>query len=266
MKVLFADFGANIASSRLRASIPQRELAKLGIQKGNDILIYGKHWIPDEALSNFKRLIYDVCDDHFGNEHGEYYRRHIAMADVVTCNSEVMKDRIKAETGRGAVVIREPYEHEEQEAGIAPKLFWYGHKSNVHDLERIKPSLKHPLLAMSNYPGHVEWSGHAFEQAISQPCIVVIPTGKSYAKSENRMVEAIRCGRYVCAEHLPSYEPFGEFFPLGDIPEHIERALANPQESIERIKDAQAHIRDRYSPRTIAEQWLEVINGNHVLR
>lgn len=260
MEVTFAYFGPEIASSRLRAKIPQQELAKLGIKQGKDVLIYGKSWIPESELEPFKTRIYDVCDDHFDHEDmGEYYRRHCELADLITCNSEVMKGIIKAKTGRDAFVIREPYEHPEHPAGIAPRLFWYGHKSNFPDLERVAPELKHPLLAMSNYPGCVEWSMEAFDEVMRQDCIVVIPVGKSMAKSENRMVEAIRCGKYVCAEYLPSYEPFTTFFGLGNIPEGIDRALANPPASIAKIKDAQEFIRDRYSPRTIAEQWLEVI-------
>ena len=45
MKVTFVEYGDSLASSRLRAKIPQKELAKLGIGKGNDVLIYGKHFI-----------------------------------------------------------------------------------------------------------------------------------------------------------------------------------------------------------------------------
>lgn len=263
MNVTFAYFGDEVASSRLRASIPQEELAKIGINIGKDVLIYGKHWVEERLLHPFKKLIYDVCDNHFDNEHGDYYRKHIKMADQVTCNSEVMRDIIKAKTGRDAFVIREPYESPEHPAGIAPRLFWYGHKSNAKDLERLVPELKHPLLAMSNYPGHVEWSLDAFQKVMAEDCIVIIPTGRSMAKSENRMVEAIRCGKYVCAEHLPAYEPFTSFFELGNIPAEIDRALANPLAAMAKIKDAQEFIRDRYSPQTIAEQWLEVIEKCH---
>lgn len=261
MKVTFADFGPSLASSRLRAQIPQKELAKLGIEKGNDVLIYGKHFIREQQLKPYRRRIFDCCDNHFRNEYGDYYRRHIAIADKVTCNSEVMRRVIKAETGRDAVVIPEPYESPELPAGIAPRLFWYGHQSNVRDLQRLEPELKYPLLAISNYPGLIEWSMDAFNKVMENDCIVIIPTGKSMAKSENRMVEAIRCGKYVCAEYLPAYEPFTKFFPSGSITEQIESALANPLAAIARIKDAQEFIRERYSPACIAGQWLEVIRN-----
>jgi hypothetical protein len=264
MKVTFASFGEQLASSRLRATIPQQELLKMGIEKGKDVLIYGKHFLSVEEVSVCNRLIFDVCDDHFNHpELGKYYRDHIAIADAVTCNSEVMQQRIKEVSGRNAIIVKEPYEHEEMCPNIGPSLFWYGHKSNLHTLAGLISELEYPVVVMSNHDDCIQWTPQAFEEEIKKPCIVIIPTGEKKAKSENRMVEAIRCGRYVCAEHLPSYKPFGEFFPLGDIPEHIERALANPQESIERIKEAQAYIRERYSPRTIAGQWMEVINGTY---
>jgi hypothetical protein len=262
MKVTFFNFGAELASSRLRAIIPQLELGKMGVEQGNDVLIYGKHFLSFNELSGYKKQIFDVCDDHLDHpDLGRYYTEHLMEADAITCNSEVMKQRIYEVTGRRATVVSEPYEHEEMEPGIGKSLLWYGHKSNLKDLARIVPDLPYSLVVLSNNEVCVQWTPQAFDHEIKKPCIVIIPTGKKQAKSENRMVEAIRCGRYVCAEHLPSYEAFGEFFPLGDIPKHIELALDNPLQSIERIKEAQAYIRDKYSPRTIAEQWLEVING-----
>jgi hypothetical protein len=261
MKVTFVDFGPELASSRLRAKIPQRELAKMGIEKGSDVLVYGKHWITDAVLENFKKIVFDVCDDHFDSEHGPYYRRHIAMADAVTCNSEVMQQRIKEVTGRDAIIVGEPYESEERAPSIGPSLLWFGHRSNLHDLKRILHTLKEPLKILSNHPDFPKWTPESYREAIESPCIVIIPTGKSLAKSENRMVEAIRNGKYVCAEHLPAYKAFSQFYPLGDIPSNIEWALSNPEQAVERIQAAQSYIRDKYSPRSIAEQWLGVLNG-----
>lgn len=262
MKVTFAHFGENVASSRLRAIIPQNALGGLGVEKGRDILVYGKHFVTEAQISRFKRSIYDVCDDHFDNpELKDYYLKHCDLADAVTCNSEAMKERIKQATGRDAFIVGEPYESENIVPGIGPKLLWYGHSSNFKDLERISPFLKHPLLALSNHPDCAEWSLEAQRKALWSECIVIIPTGKSLCKSENRMVEAIRNGKYVCAEHLPAYEKFKQFFDLGDIPDHIDRALSNYKDSLERVIAAQEFIQDRYSPKTIARQWLEVFHA-----
>jgi len=260
MNVMFAHFGEEVASSRLRATIPQAELAKIGIGKGRDVLIYGKHFVEERQLDPFNKRIYDVCDDHFDHETlGPYYHRHCQIADEVTCNSATMQAIIKAKTGRHAFVIPEPYESPEQATAIEPRLFWYGHKSNLKDIERLKPDLHHPLLIMTNKDGYPQWSKVAFQNAMDMNPIVVIPTGKSIAKSENRMVEAIRCGRYVCAEYLPAYAPFTSFFDLGNIPAQIDVVLANPLAAMAKIKDAQEFIRERYSPATIAGKWLEVI-------
>lgn len=260
MSATFAYFGPELASSRLRAKIPQDELAKMGIQKGSDIIVYGKHWLTDAVLQGFGRYVFDVCDDHFDGEHGTYYRKHIDRADAVTCNSATMQKRIKEVTGRDSVVIREPYESEEKEPSIGPNLLWFGHRSNLRDLNRIMPKLTHHLCILSNHPDYPKWTPEAYQREISKDCIVVVPTGEKLAKSENRMVEAIRNGKYVCAEHLPAYESLNAY-PLGDIPSHIEWALSNTEQAIERIKSAQSLIRDKYSPRSIAEQWLEVLNG-----
>lgn len=260
--VTFAHYGETVASSRLRAIIPQETLGRLGVEKGKDVLVYGKHFVTDAQLAHFKRRVYDICDDHFDTpELGAYYLRHCNLADAVTCNSEAMRGRIKQVTGRDALVVGEPYESPSLPPSIGAKLLWYGHASNFADLERISPRLKHPLLALSNHPDSAGWSMEGQRQALMTDCIVIIPTGKSLCKSENRMVEAVRNGKYVCAEHLPAYEKFEQFFSLGDIPEHIDRALSNPKDSLERVRAAQEFISDRYSPETIAKQWLEVINA-----
>jgi glycosyltransferase involved in cell wall biosynthesis len=262
MKVTFAHFGESVASSRLRAIIPQEALGRIGVGKGKDVLVYGKHFVTEAQLKPFKRHIYDVCDDHFDTpDLKDYYLKHCESADALTCNSEAMRDRIKQVTGRDAFVIGEPYESARVWPSIGPKLLWYGHASNFKDLERISPSLKYPLLALSNHPDSAGWSLDMQSRALIDDCIVIIPTGKSLCKSENRMVEAVRNGKYVCAEYLPAYEKFSQFFDLGNIPEHIDRALSNPKDSLDRVEAAQEFIKDRYSPETIAQQWLEVIHA-----
>lgn len=257
MKVSFAQFGNSLASSRLRALMPQQELEKLGIQQGFDVLVYGKHWLPMKAVKPFPKRVFDCCDDHFDTPLGDYYREHIAAADAVTCNSQVMREIIKRETGRIATVIPEPYEGEEGTPDIGPGLLWFGHASNLRDYERLGVEAK----VLTNKPPHEAWTPESFAREIAKPCIVVIPTGKSMAKSENRMVETIRRGRYACAEYLPAYEPFYRFFPCRNIKEHVEMALSDKEASLRAIHAAQDFIRHRYAPETIAKQWLEVLNN-----
>lgn len=259
-KVTFLHIGDEYASSRLRAIIPQQELKKLGVQKGHDIVVYGKHVIPKSALTGYGIRIYDICDNHFDTpEIAHYYLSHAESADFVTCNSEVMQSIIKEKTGRDAIIVPEPYESDERKPSIGNLLYWFGHKSNHVDIERLAPSLKHKLVTLTN----PEWTMVRHNKIMKNPLVVVIPTGKSMAKSENRMVEAIRQGKYVCAEHLPAYEKFGQFFPLGDIPRHIERALGDIDNSLRCIREAQAFVKLHYSPAIIGRKWLEVIHGNY---
>lgn len=257
MKVTFAEYDQNLASTRLRATIPQRELQKLGIERGNDVLVYGKHFLPDAVAMKFPKRVFDVCDDHFGNQHGDYYRRHIANAHAVTCNSEVMRQVIQQQTGRNSTVIKEPYEGQEATCRIGKRLLWYGHQSNLNDFRRIRPELQYPCVVLTNHPEFDAWTPDRFCHEISRDCVVIIPTGKSQAKSENRFVEAVRRGRYVCAEPLPSYEGFP--IPTGDIPGHLEQVFGNPDEALQRLRDTQAAIRVPYSPKTIAQDWLKVL-------
>jgi len=257
MKVTFVEYGDSLASSRLRAKIPQKELEKLGIGRGNDVLIYGKHFVKLEDIRGFSKIVFDVCDDHLSGTLRDYYLRHCENADYLTCNSEYMKQRLLEETGKVASVIPEPYEGEELKPSISPVLFWFGHQSNLKDLARLE--LDYPVHVLTNAPGFTQWTPENMKSLMGLSSIVIIPTGKSMAKSENRMVEAIRGGHYVCAEPLPSYEPFSQFFELGDIPRHVEQALASPEESVKRILAAQDYIRDRYSPASIGKQWMEVL-------
>jgi hypothetical protein len=123
------------------------------------------------------------------------------------------------------------------------------------------PELKRKVTILTN----PEWTREKHLEMMGKKCIIVIPTGKSLCKSENRMVESIRHGKYVCAEHLPAYEQFCQFFPLGNIPGHVEQALEDEQ-AIDRIKAAQDYVRDRFSPKTIGLMWKEVLNGNLNIR
>ena len=261
MNVTFIEFGDHLASSRLRAKIPQKEVAKYGVKKGSDVIVYGKHWLEPSELDRFGKKVFDVCDNHYDSpDVGSYYYLHTIQADVVTCNSEEMRKVIKSKTGRDAIVIPEPYESPERRPSIGETLLWFGHASNLKDLQRLQSELKHKLVVMTNGVG-IPWSRENFAKVMEKPLIVIIPTGKSMAKSENRMVESIRNGKYVCAEHLPAYEPFSPWMPTGNIPQHVERVLETPQAAIQSILAAQDYIRDKYSPETIGRQWLEVING-----
>lgn len=250
-KVTFADFGAKLASSRLRAVIPQQELAKLGIKQGHDVLVYGKHFINPHG-SVFKKFVYDVCDDHFSDAHAEYYLKHTKAADLVTCNSDKMRDVIYGYTGRVALVIPDPYESEEQPAGTGKGLFWFGHQSN---LPTINPYLD---LGVELLTGEA-WSRPRQLDGLRRCAAVLLPTDRRQAKSANRLIEAARNGRFCICGPLPAYDEFKEWMWVGDIREGVEWFNNNPEEAVKRVKACQDYIRDKYSPEAIGRLWLNAL-------
>lgn len=248
MKVTFACFDESIASSRLRAKIPQIELAKLGHERGRDILVYGKHIVTQDQVRLFKKSVYDVCDDHYGDQFADYYLTHTARADLVTCNSEAMRDAIKIHAQRDAVVIPDPYESEERLAGIGEGLFWFGHPSNI---ETIKPYADLGVNVLTS----PDWTRERQLEGLEKCAAVLLPSGNKPARSANRLIEAVRNGRFAICGPLPAYDEFKEWMWVGDIREGVDWFNAHQNEVKYRITACQDYIRDRFSPAAIGKQW-----------
>lgn len=243
MKVTFQGFGEHLASSRLRAYSIQPFF-----DKGNDVLVIGKHGWPIEIIEQFGMFVYDVCD--WRDENIPYCH----AADLITCNSEVMAATIHASTGLDAHVIQDPYEGKEKPAKVGESLLWFGHQVNLGDL---KPYEDLPIKILTGS----DWSMERQEEELDKCGMVVIPTGNRKTKSANRVLESIRAGRMPVTGFMPSYSEFSEFIYIGDIRTGIDRVIANPDKALKQIKEAQDYIRDKYSPATIARKWKRVING-----
>ena len=254
MQVTFAFLRPGIASSRLRAEIPQRELEKLGIMKGRDILVYGKHVVPRHIAMKFGKRVFDICDDHFHTVHEIYYREHALLADLITVNSEEMARIVLAETGRDSTLIPDPYESEECPAGYGEGVLWYGHESNLKTIEPYRDCIDVVLT-------HPDWTREKQVQAIHDCAVVVIPTDERKGKSANRLIEAVRNGRFVVAGELPAHDEFKPYMWIGDIREGLEWAKSHPKECIEKVPECQPYIRDRFSPEHIGKLWLEALQS-----
>ena len=255
MTVTFAEYGDVIAASRLRATIPKKELAKAGVKQGRDVLVYGKHFVTLEQTKPYKKKIFDICNDHFKTESlRDYYLTHSANADLLTVNSEEMARIVSHETGREAMVIPDPYESEEREPSIGEYPLWFGHQANFVDIEPWQHIRGLRVLTGEN------WSRERQLEMLGECSCVLIPTGKSMAKSANRLIEAVRNGRFVVAGEMPAHEEFKEFMWIGkNLNDGIQWLYSNPSEALQRIRDCQAYIKDRYSPLTISKLWLEAI-------
>ena len=262
MKATFLFFGPEKASSRFRALIPWLELQKYGVKPGNDILVASKHGYSWDYANDFKKLVFDICDDHFHTRWEQHYREGCKRADLIICNSPAMQMIIKDETDRDALVIEDPYEDDEHEPAFGDSLLWFGNRQNFPDLARVLPTLERDveLQIVSNIEGATQWTPQSIDLALKKCGMVIIPTGKSVAKSANRMIKALRYGRFVVAEPLPAHNEI-EGPWLGTISKGIKWALDNPQKVLDRIKQGQDSIRERFSPETIGKKWLEALSS-----
>lgn len=167
---------------------------------------------------------------------------------------------IKEKTGADAVVIPDPYEQPETEAKVHDSVLWFGHQSNLKDLIPWMNGIE-KLTIVSNLksPGIVPWSFETMEQAFRDCGLVIIPTGKSMAKSGNRAIESIRRGFFVVAGYLPAYADLGVY--VGNIWDGIDWALSHPELALKRVKDSQAYVRDEYCPTRIGALWKTALMG-----
>lgn len=275
MKIAFIGRGLDVASTRYRIVIPAMQLQKMGheITKNAPVIVYNKGSIDPAILDIYPKKVYDICDDNIDcPERGTEYRHHLKIANAVTCNSDCMRFIVHQKTGRVATVIPDPYEHEEWAPSWGEGLLWFGHWTNLKDLDRTgvratvitnvagvpRGSRAAEILARTQA---IEWSPQAVDEAYKSHALVVIPTGRAIAKSANRLIESVRAGKFVVCEPLPAYEEFSEFMWVGDIKEGIEWALRNPQECQDRVRYCQNYIRERFSPETIGRKWLRVLSS-----
>jgi hypothetical protein len=260
MNVTFIPFVQHMASARLRGSIPQRELKKLGVNAGLDIVVIGKHGWSEKIVQDFRKVVFDVCDDHFHDQHEGHYRKWCLKADLVTCNSLEMQDVIQRETGRHAEVIADPYEQPLRPAKVGRPPMWFGMGTNFGT---IFPYLaKVPdLITVSNiqHPRVIQWSPEVMDKLFNRAGMVLIPVGEKRAKSANRAIDSIRRGLYPCTGRMPAYDELG--LGTDDILAEMEHRLSEPQKTEQRIRDLQDLVEFRFSPATIGKEWHRVLSS-----
>jgi hypothetical protein len=260
MNVTFRHFGAHLASSRYRSIIPAQQLQAHGVTEGNDWLVIGKHgWNWHEQTAGFNRVCFDICDDHFDGPHGRHYLHGCKSARLITCNSAEMARVIFEKTGREAVVIPDPYEQPEKEPRLHDRVLWFGHQSNLSDLMPWIEGIDNlEVVTGPQVPGTTPWTPENMDRAFDRAGLVIIPTGKSMAKSGNRAIESIRRGLFVVAGYLPAYADLGVY--IGNIHDGIRWALDHPEEALARVKASQAYVAKEYSPERIGLQWLKALS------
>lgn len=223
--------------------------------------MFSKHWDKDREYWQAVESpcpVFDICDDWFGREHDEHYRRMVARCAVVT-SSEGLAEIVSRETGKFATYIPEPWELPEgqiKEPSSDPLVLWFGHSSNLSTLHGLSGFR---LLIVTNAVGKgiIPYSPENLRRALEFCDCVIIPQTKEW-KSANRMVESLRAGRFVIASDIPSYRGFDQY--LGDIQEGVEWVRANVGRITTRIISGQSAI-SSFHPDLIGERWLNFISA-----
>lgn len=233
------------------------------------------------------KIVFDMCDNHFGTEFRDNHLRMCGLADLVTCSTEEMRRVIKRETFADAAHIPDPYEFEFVEPAMAKYfdcvdmiLLWHGNNSSVPPLLKmaeIRPGVvrginkininecDYDLIAIGadNYDWSSPYSHDGMLMGLCDCDAVIIPTEDDWwyrCKSPNRMVNPIVRGRFVIANEMPAYEPFKEWMYIGDIAEGLAWLKQQSSEEIcKRIGEAQKYITRNHSPTVIGEQWEKAL-------
>jgi hypothetical protein len=249
-----------LASYRLRVDIPRKHLGMPStVGTTGDVTFFYKNGNHRLAESLAGPVVYDVVNDHFKGSQAADYHAMCGIAHTITCASESMRETILRNTARDSIVIEDPWETDE----VAPKVYgngvaWIGHSANLSSLISYLTDI--PIIVCSNYAGsHVPWSLEN-EQKVLQGAAVVLMTGNNPGASSNRVVKAIRAGRFVvcpadCAE---SWKQFADYVWVGDVHGGIAWALNNREEACRKILAGQHYIRERFSPQLIGSQWADL--------
>lgn len=316
---------SHLASMRLRVAIPSHALSARGHGtvifspalsnesvrnfngKNIDIAVFAKLSNPDVATFRKRaalwleladtlkrggsRIVADICDNHFGNFHGDYLRTLCAMADMITVNTPTMGDIVQQHTGRRASVCSDPVEGAKMPPRFVPgprlRVLWFGHQSNLkscaHALPEFLRLVEHfdielhlvtaahrgaedicaqinRQLAPRANARFTPWSLKVMQPAFEQCDVVIIPGPPEYqakvARSANRLIESLWAGRAVVAHPIAAYQEFSSFSYLEtDLARGVLQAIEHRDETIRRIERGQAYIEAKYTPGKIADQW-----------
>jgi hypothetical protein len=259
----------HMASYRLRVAIPAPLLGceyEIGAM-GSPSFFY-KHAEADlELAQHAGPFVYDVVNDHFAGKLGEHYRTMCGAASRVTCASAAMAEIIGRWTGRNATVIDDPYENEEWLPQVlGNEVLWLGHAANVASLFDVVGRLEGlPILltVCTNYKhsAALEWSPETERRSLAR-CAVMLVTGNNPGASSNRIVKALRAGRFVVTPGgAPAWDTFRPYIWVGDVREGIEWAFNNREEACAKIMAGQEFVRERNCPKAIARMWTEVFGS-----
>lgn len=110
------------------------------------------------------------------------------------------------------------------------------------------------------------WSPAVMAGRLGACDLVLLPTDttdpRSFTSSANRLVTALRAGRFPVAGPIPSYLEFADSAWVGDNPvSGMDWALTHPQAVLERLRAGQAHLEQSFSIKAVAAAWGAVFEA-----
>jgi glycosyltransferase involved in cell wall biosynthesis len=226
------------------------------------------------------------------------FQRQLLLACPVTVPSSALRERLAPDARYGISVIEDPYESAAGEPRFMPgsilRFVWFGvfgpplrasieaqftgiarrlagraaelvfvtHISRENLVREMALALReaHPNFSIR----FVEWSLETTARELEHADLVVLPQDAASdwgrVKSHNRLVEAIRAGRFAVVSPVPSYLELKDYAWVGDdLADGIAWALEHPAEARARLIAGQTYIAERFAPARIGAKWADVL-------
>ncbi len=227
------------------------------------------------------------------------FQTRVLHACAATASTEALRTQLLPEARHGVTVIEDPYERETINAPrFSPqqqlRFAWFGvfgpplmpllSTAFGEVARRISPRpaqlrfithISQASLARefaeklrSVHPGFVlrfvPWSREAVDAELRKADLVLLPQDTASpwgrVKSHNRLVEALRAGRFALASPIPSYLELGDYaWTGGNLADGFDWALRHPSEVLARIAAGQRYVEKRFAPAVIGERWAQVL-------
>ncbi|WP_346308931.1 hypothetical protein [Limnohabitans sp.] len=240
-------------------------------------------------------VVLDYTDDHIQNQTvmSDFYRIALERADEVVCSSQQLQKSITGIYSKKISVIEDAVEYLPLPPKTVPnkprRLLWFGHHSNIAALQRFLRTFHPPMpvevLVLSTEQGRQMlqtspppqspsvrllfklWSIEEMPKAAAQCDACIIPVDDSspakIGASSNRLLTALTLGLPTCADLIPSYLEFQDFWTDLRGPQ-LDHVIMNPQAFHHQIELAQRHIKQHYSFQSLGLKWqatLEQLNA-----
>jgi hypothetical protein len=226
------------------------------------------------------------------------FQRRLLRACPATVSSNALRERLAREASYPISVIEDPYEAADAKAprfvpGATLRLLWFGvfgpplralveeqfatiaRRITGRPLELVfvtyafQASLVAEVATVLREINpdfrvrHVAWSVETTASELERADLVVLPQDAGAwgrVKSHNRLVEAIRAGRFAIVSPIPSYLELENYAWVGeDLSAGVEWALNHPGEVERRLIAGQAYVAQRFAPARIAEKWAQAL-------